>query len=399
MFFFKDFFIRKFSRNSSLFVDYYYWLIPLTVSYTFFLLFEAYAWLIQKTVASNLVKELVNRIWVTLIFVLYFFHLFSKDTFVKIYAFIYVPSILILLWISTRNGGIRFVPRISTVTKRLYKKIISFSAFHFSGSIVRILPLTLSALMIASINGLSDTAIYTAAIYLISIMEVPQRSMLSITTSIIGEAWKNKDLKKIEEIYHKTSLNLLIAGLGIFGVVYLNVENLVRFEGNSYAPIITIFTVMGISKIIDLGMGMNDQIMALSKYWRIDFFLSISFIIINIPLTYFLIKRFGLYGSAYGQFISLVFFNVMRFITIWKLFKLQPFTIKSLYIILLAALIILPIRHFIPFAGNLYLDTIIRTIIYVVLLGAAVIGFRLSPDIFEVYLTFLKRLGIKKGGR
>jgi hypothetical protein len=139
-------------------------------------------------------------------------------------------------------------------------------------------------------------------------------------------------------------------------------------------------------------MGMNDQIMALSKYWKIDFFLSISFIVVNIPLTYFFIKRFGLNGSAYGLFVSLVFFNVMRFIAIWKLFKLQPFTLKSLYIVLLAVLIILPVRYFIPFAGNLYLDTFVRTVIYVGLLSAAVIGFRLSPDIYEVYLTFLKRV-------
>jgi hypothetical protein len=36
--------------------------------------------------------------------------------------------------------------------------------------------------------------------------------------------------------------------------------------------------ILGIGKLIDLGTGLNSQILQLSKYWRIDLFTNMLFV-------------------------------------------------------------------------------------------------------------------------
>jgi O-antigen/teichoic acid export membrane protein len=222
-------------------------------------------------------------------------------------------------------------------------------------------------------------------------MEVPQRSMLGITTTLIAEAWKNNDRKKIEELYHKTSLNLLIIGLGLFGIIYPNMDNVVRFLGPGYALAKEIFLIAGIAKLVDLGMGMNAQILSLSRYWRFDFYTSAVFIVVNIILDFFLIKRYGLMGAAYGSAIALIFYNLMRCFYLWRLLKMQPFTSKTLLTILFAAIAIVA-AFSLPSIKNLLVDGGLRGLIFILLFAPAIIYFDISEDITAYYRTLLSRL-------
>ncbi|HEY0299321.1 MAG TPA: polysaccharide biosynthesis C-terminal domain-containing protein [Arachidicoccus sp.] len=393
---FKNFLARKFGNNSPLFVAHYNLVIPFTLSYTCVMLLEGYCWVIQKTIISNFVKELFFRVTTTLLILLYILKVISLQQFFLLFSLSYIPSVVILAWLVFTNGNIKICTRISSATKRLYKRILLFVSFHFSGMLIAILPNTIDGIFIASLSadGLKNLAVYSIPKYLVSTMDVPQRSMTGITITLISEAWKSKDRRRILELYKKTSLNLLIIALGLFGLIYPNMDNLIRLLGNDYALAKEICLVAGVAKIIDMGMGMNAQILSLSKYWRFDFYTSASFIIVNIILDIVLIRRFGVLGAAYAGAIALMFYNMIRFFYLWRFFKMQPFTSKTIsaLVIGIAAIII---AYFIPYLGNKFVDGAMRCCLFTVLFSVPIIYFNISDDITNMYKTMLNKF-IKK---
>jgi O-antigen/teichoic acid export membrane protein len=389
----KDFIVRKFGQRSPLFVTHFYLLYPLTVSLTFFSLFESYAWSLKKPVLSNLLREVVYRLVVLLLLVFFIYQLFSIETFFSLYSLVYFPSTLILLVVLIKSGQFPFHISISVVTKRLYKKMLAFGLFIFSGTVLNVLARTVDVIIISSqsAGGLKDAGIFVIATYLISLMEVPQRGIVSIATPIISQSWKDRNLAQIDSIYQKTSLNLLIIGLVIGGVLFLNTQNMIRFLGNDYAPIKEIIIIMGIAKLIDLGTGLNSQILLLSKYWKIDFITNMLFVFLSIPLNYFLIKNYGVIGSAFANLIALCVFNGIRFFYIWRLFHLQPFSQQTAQALFLAAFVIV-IVSFIPSVQFLYVDIAIKTLIYITLFVGGVILFGISKDVQALFHSLWDKL-------
>ena len=396
---FKDFIARKYEKNSPLFVSHYYLIFPYTICYSALLLLEGFCWTLKKTIVTNIARELVYRATNSVIILLYVFKIIPIETFLLLFSLAYLPSVLVLLLTVLKDGTIRIYTTISSVTRRMYNKIIVFASYHFTGMLILIIPPAIDNSLLASISagGLSNVWIYNIAIFLISVLDVPFRSMAGITTALISEAWKDRNLKKIEELYKKTSLNLLALGMGLFGILYLCVDDLIRFlpRGKGYEIIKFYFLIKGIAKLIDLGMGMNAQILLLSKYWRIDFYTSAAFIFVNVVLDYILINKYGAVGAAYGSAIALVFYNLMRYFYLWKLFGIQPFGPKTLTAVALAAIVFF-IVYFIPYFGNLYIDAIFRAAIFSSMFAFVIIYFKISEDLSAVYHSVINKLWKKK---
>ncbi|MFT4202519.1 MAG: lipopolysaccharide biosynthesis protein [Chitinophagaceae bacterium] len=394
-FLFPELIEQKFGKNSKLFVDNFYLLLPLTLSFTAILVMEAFCWMIRKTIVSNFVKEVPFRLAVLLLIVLYALHWIDWHQFFLFFSLIYIPGGVILLATIIKDGSVKIVPTKSKVTKRLYKKILTFTSFHFSGLVISILPKSFDAMMLASTNGLESTGVYSMSLYFLALMEIPQRSMMGIASALISEAWKNKNKAKIKEMYHKTSLNLFIVGILIFGVLYPNMDNLVRFEGDDYALIKQLFLVGSIGKLVDMGMGMNQQILGYSKYWRIDFFTSAIFVVLTVAVNYWSIHQWGTIGAAIGNTICLTGFNLLRFFYNWKLFRLQPFTKNTVYAALIGIAALLP-TLWLPYIGNMYVDAAVRVVVFGGLFGLGILYFKISSDFSDMHRMFVERLKTKK---
>jgi O-antigen/teichoic acid export membrane protein len=279
----------------------------------------------------------------------------------------------------------------------LYEKIVAFGLFIFSGTVLNVVSRTVDVIIISSQStaGLKDTAVFVTATYLITLMEVPQRSIVSIATPIIAEAWKDRNISKIMWLYQKTSLNLLIIGLAIWGCILLNMDNAIKFLGSTYAPMKEIVVIMGIAKLIDLGTGLNSQILLLSKFWKIDFITNTLFVVMSIPLNYILINEYGVIGSAFANLIALSLFNFIRFFYIWKLFKLQPFTAQTFYALLIA-LVCIAVLYFIPSIPNIFIDVFVRSVLFLICFATAILSFKISADINSLYNLGLEKLKAKR---
>lgn len=389
----EPFLLRKFGGRSPLFVDYFYLVYPFTISMAFFSLMEAYAWSLQHTILSNFLKEFLSRLLTTALITLLIFGIIDGfRLFIHLYAILYGVLAILLFSYFRYKKEFPLHWGFSSVSFRLWPRMLVLGSSFFMSAMLNILARTNDTIIIASQSkgGLVDTAIFVISTYLVTLMDVPQRSLISAATSQISIAWKEKDTEKIGRLYRKTALNLLIAAVGILGLLLINAQNLVSFLGPTYQPLPMLILVLGLARMIDLGTGLNAQIMTLSKYWKIDLLTNVFFVIASILLNYGLTIRMGVMGPAWGGLIAVILFNLLRFFFLWKLFNMQPFSKQNLIVLLIGLIIFLFINS-IPLIANLYLDVAIKSLLFIAGYGSAILLFKVSPDINEAIKAVRKR--------
>ncbi len=203
-------------------------------------------------------------------------------------------------------------------------------------------------------------------------------------------------MKLLQKIYQRSSINLLIFAVGIFILIALNyTEAVTTFQlKDTYLLGFNAFIFLGLTKVIDLGTGVNSQIIATSNYWRFELISGVVLLFVMIPSTYFLTKEYDLTGPAIANLISISVYNIIRIIFLWKKFKLFPFTLNSLYTLLIGTVGFM-ICYFglntIHGIGGMFL----RSILFIILYGGAKLLLKLSPDIQRVMQTIMKRLRLK----
>jgi O-antigen/teichoic acid export membrane protein len=396
-YFFEPLVVRKFSSRSHLFINYYFWVLPYAFGMLFFSLLEGYAWALQKTVLSNFLKETGIRLLTTLFIVFYLFGIVDFHGFMLLFSMLFIIITLVLLVYLIRTKKLHFTFKQSRVSKKFKKKIFAMQSLIFGGIIITTVGQTIDGLIIASLMGLTPTAIYSLALYTANLIQIPQRSIQSISVGVLVRKWKEKDFGDIQRIYQRSSINMLLLSVFIFGNVWLNVSDGLQIfhVQNEYAAGIPLLLIFGFIRVIDAGTGVNGQIIGASNFWRFEFITGIIMLALRIPLSYIFIKQYGIIGSAYGDLISLTVYNYIRYEFLRRKFQMQPFTMQTIYTLVIAFATYF-VAYFLFRSQFGWFAMIGRTVIFSGLLIAATFLFKLTPDAMQLFEAAKKRLGLIK---
>ncbi len=392
-FIFEPVIIRKFSARSLLFVQYFYWVFPFAFGLLFFSVLEAFSWAIKKTVFSNFLKETGLRI-ITLGFILlYYFNIISFDVFIKLFSLSFLLIFLILLIYLIKTGNFHLTFKISRVTKKFWKKMFAMQSLVFGGVVVQSIGLTIDTLIIASRISLSYAGIFNLAQYVANLVQVPQRSIQSISVGVISQHWKDKNYSEINRIYKRSSINLLILALFIYGGITLNIYDLFSILPiqSAYRDGIIVMIVLGIARIVDAGTGVNGIIIATSTFWRFDFLSGVIMLAIRIPVTYYFIVEYGIIGSAYAEIFAYGVYNFIRFEFLRRKFNMQPFDKNTVYAILLAVIAFAAAYFAGGIIANVWLRVISQSLIFSVIMLGGVFKLELSADVMQLYHKWIKK--------
>jgi O-antigen/teichoic acid export membrane protein len=398
-FLFKDILIDHIFKNSPELPQYYYWTFFFGFGYTVFTIMETYAWQQRKAVLSNFLKEVVFRLCVTTLIVLTTFGLLKGfDQFIGIYSFLYLVMAVFLIVYFSRKGQLHFTATTSHVTKRFYKKIVTLASFVWGGSLVFNIANVFDGIVIAAVlpNGMAAAGIFYLAQNVASLMQAPQRAIISAAVGPLSQAWKDKDYPKINRIYHRSSINQLIFSVVMFCLIWLNFDDGVRsfHLRDTYLSARWIFFYIGLARIIDMGTGVNSQIIGTSTFWRFEFLSGLILLALTLPLNWQLTRYLGPVGPAISNLIAFTIYNGIRYLFLWNKFRMQPFTIKTLFALLLGAL-----SYYISWllfrSSHGFVWIVIRSVIFCILFGAGMISLKLSPDVQPVFATMKKKLGLK----
>jgi O-antigen/teichoic acid export membrane protein len=397
---FKDFVIRKFSGNSPEFIQYYYWVFPFGFSILLFSMFEVFAWNIRKSIFTTFLRELLFRLLtLILIFFLSFKLIHTFDTFIKIYAFTYGGVALVLLFYLAWKKEFYITFSISRVTKKFYRKMLSMASLIYVGSTIYTIATFIDSIIIMSLWGMAATGIFYLGFVVSGLIQAPQRGAVAASIPVLSKAWKDKDYDKINLIYQRSGINLLIASLGIFLLVWLNYTDAVTtFKLKpAYLESKWIFFFLGLAKVVDMGTGVNSQIIGTSTFWRFEFVSGMVLLSLAVPLNYVLVKHFGIIGAGYSTLISYSVYNVIRIIFLKRKFNMHPFSMKTVYAIILAFLAYFICYYtFDSFHG--FFGILLKTSVFTALYGGAIVYFDLSPDVLPIWDNIKSKTYRRKKG-
>ncbi len=393
----KDLVIKKYGTNSPEIVYYYNWIFPLGFGLLIYTILEAYTWQLHRSVLTNFLREVMWRLFTTVLIVLFATGIIENfDLFIKLFSLSY-PFIAMLLigWLVFKKK-IHLHFSISKVTRRLSKTILKFVSFVYAGGIIFTLSLVFDSLVITSVldDALTQLAVYSVAQNIASMIQVPQRGIIAASIAHLSRAWKEKNMELINKIYQRSSINQLLFACGLLSLIVLSFTEAVEAFGlkGTYLDAYYVVILLGLSKIVDMGTGVNAQIIATSTYWRFEMTSGMILLAVMLPLSYLLTKQYGITGAAFAHLVSIIIYNSIRIIFLWKKFRLFPFTNKSLYALLWAAAC---------FAGCYFafqsleglLAILVRSNVFVILFTAGVLKMKISPDILPVLASIRKRLG------
>jgi len=395
---FKPLIIRKFGHNSEELVHYYYWIFPFGLGLTLYGVLEACGWQVKASILTNYLREFQWRLDNLVLILLLFAGILSGfDMFIKLYAFSYLLIALILSVYLYRKGQLHLTVKPSRVTRRFRPKIRSMMTLAWTSQILFNLSFYFAAVVIASVvpGGLTAVGIFTMAQYVASLIQAPQRGVASAAVGPLARAWKEKDHGRIGRIYSRSVINQLVFSVGMYILIGLNFRDGILTFGlkSDYLQALPVFWIIGLTRIIDMGTGVNSQIIGTSVYWRFDLYSGLVLVVFTIPLNYLLAKRLGVTGPAIADLITFSLYNAIRCAFLYVKYKMQPFAWRALYTVILGALTC-AVCYWL-FAGRQgWTWLFARSAVFIALYVSGVILLRLSDDVAPIWNTVKKRLGI-----
>jgi len=396
---FKNFVVRKYIEHSPEIVLYYNWIFVLGYGLTIYAVLEAFAWQFHKSILTNFLREVQWRLFTTVIILLFLAGVIPDySLFIKLFSFSY-PCIAIILFLYLAfTKKIHFTFRVSKVTRRLFKSILRFSSFLYVASLIFNISLVFDSLVIGAVltDALPKLAVYSLAQNIANVIQAPQRGIISASVAHLSKAWKDKQVGTIRKIYQRSSINQLVFACGLYILLVINFVDAVNtfHLKESYLNGFYVFLLLGATKIVDMGTGVNSQIIVTSTYWRFEVISGIILLCIMLPLNYIFTKQYDIVGTATAGLISMTAYNLIRIIFLWKKFNLFPFTPQSLYTLLLAGFCF-GVCYFLFQNIHGLAGLFSRSIAFCILYGTGAVYLRLSPDIIPVWNSIKRRIGFR----
>ncbi len=372
--------IAYYAEQSPLFVDYYLWVLPLTLFILYFEILNNYLRSLRDSVTGSFAMEIIQRLITISLLGVYFFDWITFHLFIMLFVLSYMINPLIVAIQIARKGEWKLRPNMKLMRRPLLKGMANYGLFSMLGGLTTVIVWNVDILMLGSLAGLDQTAIYAIAFYMASVIAIPQRSINKIVSPLLADFIKNKEWDEVGSIYTKSSLNQLIPGIFIFGLIWINLDVVYQMMPDFYAAGRWVVFIVGIGKIIEMITGANGLILINSKHYRVSFYTNLILIAVTIGANYIMIPLYGIEGAALASVLAILVYNGTKYIWVLVKMGLQPFTKKTVVVTVLGTAA-LSITQLFTFFDYYLTEAVVNSLIFVTLFGGPVIYFSISEDL------------------
>jgi O-antigen/teichoic acid export membrane protein len=375
--------------------------VPSILWLTFILLvtalLESYSRSLLKTVFPNFMREVGIRVMLGLLVTAYFLKWLSFEAFIISTVLAYLVWLLALLIYLAIDKRISIKASFSFISREKRKALIIYSLLSFAGAAGMIIIGKIDSLMIAAQLGLTYVAVYTTAFYMASVIEVPKKAMTAVAMPLIAQAFEKNDIKHINLIYQKTSLNQLIVGALLLIGIIINLDNIYGLmpKREIYEAGRWVVVFIGVGKLADMAFGPSSEIVVLSKYFWFNIVLVVLLAATVIIANNILIPRYGIDGAAVSAAFAVILFNAVKYVFIQATLKIQPFN-QATFIVLAISAATIGLNYILPVFDNIFIDLILRSGVVTVFYGGAVLLTNVSPEVNQIVRKGLRMLRIGK---
>ncbi len=330
----KDYFLGN--NVDPLFAENYFLIIPLFVGYILFEVFAAFSRVWFKSVFPVFLKEFLFRIYTLILILAYHYQFLHFKSFIIFYAFSYVFIFLIIFIDYLKSNRQKIVIDFKFLRSEELKPAYKYAFFLLLSTGAAMITLNIDNVMINKYLSLSDIAVYSVWFYLATTLSVPLRSINGIAAPIVSKCFAENNTEMIKSIYKKSSVTpLLISGL-IFFILWLNVDLIKMYFGDTFGKNQRILLFIAIGNLFNVAAGINGTIVTLSKYYKSDIVFQILLVGFVIITNVIFIPYFQIEGVAMATALSLILINIIRLVFVFIKLKMQPFSKQTLILLIVS---------------------------------------------------------------
>lgn len=384
------------TAGSPLLQEYLWMALPLALFYTLAVVLSTYCVNFKRIVVPSILIDFSLKLFLPLQMVALWQGWISLQLALWLLLAHYVLMMTGMVIYLRALGEWQWQPRWSFLTPALRAEIGRYAGFGMITGFALLLATKADTLMVGTLATIKGAGIYAIALNIAAAVEIPGKSLYSASASFVARYLADENWAEMKSLYQKVSINLLSAGLLLFGCIWVSAEQLYEFMPNSAevskGKYVLLF--LCIAKLVDMTSGLNNQLVYYSKFYRYSIFSLSILAAANISFNLWLIPELGLTGAAIATLLSVTCYNLFNLYLVWRKFRIQPFT-RQTPLAAVLSLLALAAAWFLPSSGSDLLDIVVRSGTYALLFAILVLRFRVSPDINRLWSDLLAR--IKKG--
>lgn len=376
-----------FGDKSPLFVEYYYFVLPIAFFMLYQTICESTCNVLMHIVVPRAVRELIVRVGLLAVYLLYAFRILSLDGLVIGLCVNYAAAALINLiyFFSLKPVNLRPDWAFLKANKRLVSKYLTYTGFLIISAVTTVLAPTLSSFFVTAKMGLDSTGIFAIATYMAVMVSVPNRSVAAIASPQLARAIKEQNREECTLLINQVTRNMLLIGGFILLAIWVNIDLIFHIlpNGATYAPAKNVVLILGVSQLVLATFSICFSALNYSRYYAFSLVLSLILTVSAIFLNNYLVPLYGMEGAALSNLLSYGLYYILIIATVVPLERFHVVDRKWWYILLLLIVIfVLNVlwQYCLP-EMNIWADSILRS---AVLLGSGVwIAYKaeLSPEI------------------
>lgn len=319
------------SNENSILENYVWHIFILAIAMAYFEIFFAWSKVQMQTVFGNLMKEIFHRVCIMAMLFAVYFNWLSVDQFIFALVVMYVMRTVIMMLYAF---SIRF-PKLKFQKIENVASIIKYALLMIIAGSVAMLILDIDKFMIGlMLEDIEQVAYYSVAIFIATVIAVPQRAMHQIMMPLTAKYLNENDNPALEVLYKRSSMSLLVISGFICLLIILNINQLYQIIPEEFTGGLFVVLIVSIAKLYDNSLGNNNAILFNSDYYRMVLFFGVLLAIMAIALNAIFIPIYGIEGSAFATFLAVFVYNTIKVYFVKRKFNMQPFTMASVKIVL-----------------------------------------------------------------
>jgi O-antigen/teichoic acid export membrane protein len=319
---------------------YVYYVLPITILYVVFDLFTNFSVNFQR-ITVPAITVFFMKLFLPAIFILSVRNFISQLNFVQLICLYYVVVILLLIYYLKYIGKLKIRFSKDVFCHPMKRQMFRFAVFSLLSGTSAVLALRIDSIFITSMNGTEANGLFTLAIFISNVAFIPAMALSDSLNPVIASFSKTREQGKLQDMYSKSSVHMLIPTLWISACIYAGFLSLSQIMPNpeKVAGIHMVIAWLLLARIIDAGTGINHYILSYSKFYPIELYLLTLMAILNIGCNLWFIPEYGIHGAAFATFLSVSIYNILKTILVYSKLKIHPFS-KSIAVISICGLFI-----------------------------------------------------------
>ncbi len=387
-----------FSEKSALFIDYIYYVIPLAFFMLYISVFETNSNLLMRIVVPRFIREVGLRVLTLVIYLLYGFHVLSLTGMVVAFCVSYGLATIVNIVYLLSLHRVSFRIEKNFITPKLKRDFLIYTLFLITSALAGNITPLLNRYFVAGKQGLAIGGILTIAIYIASLVEMPYRSLGTISKPQISQAMADGNVKEADRICKSVSLHQFLVGSLVFYFIWINIDTVFALlpNGEVFAAGKWAVLILGLSRLVNSTLNVGVTVLSYSKIYYYSLFFTILLTVLACWLNARWVDSWGVNGAAFATLVAyLVHYVLLLALIRWKIGTL-PLSARQLLVVLVVGVLFgldwLWSRMLTPWFAQLFskpvfglvLDSVLKSVLFLVIGLFSVYKLKISQSVNRI---------------